>query len=108
MSAVTRVELSFNGTLFATDTTSPFSFAWDTANVADGTYTLTVEACDAAGNTAQSGVTAKLSTRPTFCRRSSPSPYRPMEKIPVTPVTVYISANDNVGVTKTELYIDGY
>lgn len=50
--AVTRVELSVDGTLYATDTTAPYAFSWNTAGYAEGAHTLTLNAFDAAGNSA--------------------------------------------------------
>lgn len=47
---VTKVEIYKNGTLFATDTSSPYSFAWDTTKDANGTYTLQAKAYDSTGN----------------------------------------------------------
>jgi thermitase len=47
---VTRVDLSANGTIVATDATSPFSFSWNSANSANGMVALVATAYDAAGN----------------------------------------------------------
>ncbi len=47
---VTRVEFYANGQLVVTDSLSPFAFSWDTTAKADGAYSLTVQAYDAAGN----------------------------------------------------------
>jgi hypothetical protein len=46
-----------NGTLLATDTTSPYSITMDTTGIADGNYALNVEAYDAAGNSTYSSNT---------------------------------------------------
>ncbi len=46
----TRVEFFAGATLLGSDTTSPYSFAWNTTTVANGTYSLTTKAYDAAGN----------------------------------------------------------
>ena len=51
---VAEVRFILDGTVIGTDATSPYSLDWDTSTVADGTYTLTVAADDAAGNTTQS------------------------------------------------------
>ncbi len=48
--AVVRVELHVNGKKAIEDTQPPFAFAWDTVPLADGSYTLTAYAFDAAGN----------------------------------------------------------
>lgn len=47
---VTQVEFYVDGTLKATDTTSPYSFSWDTTTAANGSHSLTSKAYDAAGN----------------------------------------------------------
>ncbi|MBN1204330.1 MAG: hypothetical protein JXB05_05345 [Myxococcaceae bacterium] len=47
---VTRVEFYAGGTHIGTDTTAPYSISWNTAEVANGTYSLTSRAHDAAGN----------------------------------------------------------
>jgi len=48
---VAKVEFFSGATLLNTDTTSPYSYSWDTTTVTNGTYSLTAEAFDAAGNT---------------------------------------------------------
>jgi hypothetical protein len=47
---VVRVDLSVDGVLLASDTTSPYTFFWDTTKVVNGLHTLTAKAVDAAGN----------------------------------------------------------
>jgi subtilisin family serine protease len=54
---VTRVELLANGKLVGTDTSAPFSFAWDSKTVTNGSATLSVIAYDGAGN---SGLSAPV------------------------------------------------
>ena len=51
---VTRVELRVNGVTVATDTVTPFQFAWSSASIADGAVQLQAAAYDAAGNSAVS------------------------------------------------------
>jgi subtilisin family serine protease len=51
---VSRVEFYSGTTLLGTDTTSPYSFAWNTSAVLNGAYSLTTKAFDAAGNSATS------------------------------------------------------
>jgi hypothetical protein len=52
---VTLVQFVLNGvTLLKEDTTSPYSFSWDTTLEANGTHTLVAFARDAAGNLASS------------------------------------------------------
>src|SRR5438034_902793 len=47
---VTKVEFYLDNVLQFTDTTSPYSWAWDTTTAANGSHTLTTNAYDAAGN----------------------------------------------------------
>jgi hypothetical protein len=46
---VTRVEFYAGSTLIGTDTSAPYSISWTTTGVANGSYTLTSRAFDAAG-----------------------------------------------------------
>ena len=47
---VTSVEIYVDGTLKATDTSTPYNFAWDTTTVPNGSHSLVTKAYDAAGN----------------------------------------------------------
>lgn len=51
---VTRVEFFINGTSRGTDTSAPYSYAWDTNTTPNGSYTLSARAYDAAGNSSAS------------------------------------------------------
>jgi len=53
---VSRVELFVDGSLHSTDTTSPYSFSWNTTTVANGSHSLQTRAYDAAGNVGSSSV----------------------------------------------------
>ncbi len=60
--AVTKVELYNNGILISSDTTAPYSFAWDTTATANGSKILIAKAYDAAGNIGTSaGVSVTVS-----------------------------------------------
>jgi len=47
---VTKVEFYVDGALKSTDTTSPYSYSWDSSSVANGSHSLTAKAYDAALN----------------------------------------------------------
>ena len=47
---VTKVEFYVDGALKITDTTSPYSYSWDSTAVANGSHSLTAKAYDAAHN----------------------------------------------------------
>jgi subtilisin family serine protease len=53
---VERVELYIDGARFATDTTAPYQFYWDSSVNADGSYDLQAVAYDSAGNEGWSDV----------------------------------------------------
>lgn len=52
---VSRVEFYAGSSLIGTDSTAPYSVSWNTTAVANGGYTLTTKAFDAAGNQGTSG-----------------------------------------------------
>lgn len=54
---VTAVRFFVDGVLLGSDTTAPYSMAWDTSGEAEGDHTLTAEADDAAGNVGTSAAT---------------------------------------------------
>jgi thermitase len=104
---VARAELYVNGSKVATDESSPFAFAWDTATYGDGTYTLVAKAYDAAGNVGTSPSVAVSisndSTAPTVTRFNLTAGMT----ISSTRQTVSVSATDNQSVAKISLVIDG-
>jgi hypothetical protein len=57
-SGVAKVEIYIDGTLATTLTASPYTYAWNTATVANGTHSLLSKAYDSAGN---SGTSATVS-----------------------------------------------
>ena len=104
---VNRVQLYANGVLVSTDSSAPYSFAWDTGNVT-GTVNLVAEAFDDADNSATSTVVVTVedvvadSTPPTVSILS------PAAGAMVTgTVQIDISADDNVAVALLQCYVDG-
>lgn len=51
---VSKVEFYVDGMLMSTDTSTPFSYDWETTGVTTGTHLLSAKAYDAAGNVATS------------------------------------------------------
>lgn len=104
---VTRADFYVNGQLAASDSLAPFAFAWDTAGKADGSYTLSVQAYDAAGNRGTSPSVAVTvgndSIAPTIASFSL------TDGMTISPSkqTVSVSATDNQGIAKISLVIDG-
>ncbi len=106
---VTKVEFLVDGRLLATDTTAPYSAAWDTAAAANGAHTLLAKAYDSAGNigsSAEVGVTVtggvEDTTAPTV-NLTSPTTGATVGGT----VTLTATAADDVGVTKVEFFLDG-
>ena len=106
---VVRVDLYVDGVSLATDTSAPYSFAWDTTAVPNGPHTLVAVASDAAGNSGSSStVSVTVSNTPPDTSAPTVAITAPAAGATVsgtTPVTV--GATDNVAVTKVELYVDG-
>ena len=58
--AVSAVKFHIDDQLLVTDTSSPYSYDWDTRLVNDGVHAIKVIAADAAGNTAESGISVSV------------------------------------------------
>lgn len=105
---VNRVQLYANGVLVSTDSSAPYSFAWDTGNVA-GAVNLVAEAFDAANNSATSN-TVVVTVEDVVADAKPPtvSILSPAGSATVTgTVQIDISAEDNVGVAMLQCYVDG-
>jgi thermitase len=111
---VTKVELRVNGALYATDTSGPFGFSWDSTKVANGMATLTAVAYDAAGHSATSApisvnvanATTTIDTAPPVVQIVSPGSGAIKAK---GSVSISTSASDNSGSAQVtqSLYVDG-
>jgi subtilisin family serine protease len=89
--------------LLATDTTSPYSFSWDSTTVASGAHTLFAIATDAAGNTKTSSVINVTvdNVAPTVSLTA------PADGGVISGTTTLIAtASDNVAISKVEFYRD--
>jgi hypothetical protein len=58
---VARVEFYLDNILQSTDTSSPYSWSWNTTSASNGSHTLAAKAYDAAGNTTAASVTVSVS-----------------------------------------------
>jgi hypothetical protein len=127
---VTKVELRVDGTLKGTDTSAPYTFAWDSTADANGAHVIAAQAFDAAGNSESATAAVTTANASGADPTPSPSPTVPPVTPPATPVpatpavsitqpldgstvpvgkTIKIaaSASDDVGVTKVEFYVNG-
>jgi len=101
--AVTRVEFYDGTTLLGTDTTDPYSLAWDTRTTGNGTHSLSVRAYDTASYVGVSpavSVTVNNDVTPPSVAFSSPAAGATVSGT----ITVTTTVSDNVGVTRAELY----
>jgi subtilisin family serine protease len=105
--SVSRVELAVNGTTYATDTSGPYGFSWDSTSVPDGNVTLTAYAYDGSGNYASRSVSVTVqNTADTLGPKVAIS--NPIANAKVTGnVNIQANASDNTRVTSVKLYIDG-
>jgi hypothetical protein len=107
---VARVDFYRGGTLLGSDTTSPFSFAWDTTAEPNNSTSLSARAFDAAGNTATSATVTNINvlnaggvdTQSPTGSITSPA----AGSILSGTATVTASGQDNVGVARIEFYYD--
>ncbi len=103
---MTKVEFYVNGALQSSSTASPYSFSWNTAAAANGVYTLSAKAYDAAGNVGQStNVSVTIFNDTSIPTVSISSPANGATVSGTTSVSA--TASDNVGVTKVEFYVNG-
>jgi hypothetical protein len=114
---VARVDLKVNNTVVASDSSSPFSFAWDSKGVANGMATLTAVARDAAGNvTTSAPISVNVSNSTTTV---APTTDTVAPAVAITNptnggtvhgnVNVTVNASDNSGAAgiSMSLYVDG-
>ncbi|RII27488.1 MAG: hypothetical protein CXR30_15370 [Geobacter sp.] len=103
---VTNVEIYVNGQLLTTEATAPYLFSWDTSGLASGVYNITAKAYDAAGNVGKSvevSVNVVSDSMPPTVSITAPFNNATVSGL----VPVSISADDNIGVSKVELYGNG-
>lgn len=103
--AVTRVEFLVDGVLKNTDTAAPYSFAFDSTTVANGTRVLTAKAYDAANNVGTSAA-VNFTVNNTVSDTTPPTVSASAVGTSGT-ITFSATASDNVGVTNVEFLVDG-
>jgi hypothetical protein len=107
---VTRVEWYLNGACAGTNLSASAAFTWDTTGLANGSYVLQARAYDAAGNV---GISASVTVSV-----QNPLPDLTPPTVQITAPTsgtvlsskttkVYVTATDNLGVTRVDLLVDG-
>ncbi len=103
--AVTKVEFVVDGVLRGSDTTSPYSLAFDSTALTNGGHTLVAKAYDAAGNVGSSTGVAFTVNNTT----GDTTPPTASASVAGTSGTITFSATaaDNVAVTNVEFVVDG-
>ncbi len=106
--AVASVQFQVDGAnVGSADTTSPYSFSWNTTSVSNGSHTLTAVAKDSSGNTATStGVKVTVNntnSTPPAVSISSPSSNATLKAT----VTVSATASDSDGIASVQFQVDG-
>jgi hypothetical protein len=105
---VIKVEFYIDGTLKTTDTSSPYSYSWNTTGLANGAHSIYAKAYDAAGN---AGTAATISvnvsdTTSTAVSATITSPAANSVVGGIVPINV-TTANKSLIYDYTMLYIDG-
>jgi len=105
--AVASVTLMIDGITAATGSTAPFNFAWQTTQAGNGIHNLTATVTDSAGNKASATIAVTVNNlvdiTPPVVNLTSP---KDGDKL-ATNASVSVTASDNLGVTRVELYVDG-
>ena len=106
--AVAKVELWVDGQLRSTDTSSPYSFAWNTTTLADGGHTLVAIAQDATGNRGSSAsvpvsVANQVDVAAPAAFMDSPTAGASLSRN----ATIKARATDDLDVARLEVLMDG-
>ncbi|MBI2100629.1 MAG: hypothetical protein HYT47_01250 [Candidatus Vogelbacteria bacterium] len=109
-SGMREVTLVIDNTLLATDTTSPYSFVWDTTTLPDGSHTIFATAEDQAGN--QTTVSVMVTVNNPVIDNVVPTvaitfPLNNSTVARRLTTTITVSATDNVGVSQVRFYVNG-
>ncbi len=103
---VTNVEFYVDGTLKGNKATSPYSIALDSTTLTNGAHSLIAKAFDAASNSANSA-TVSFTVSNVVAGDTTPPTVSASETGSSGIIALAATANDNVGVTKVEFYVDG-
>jgi hypothetical protein len=103
-SGVSRVEFFLDGVRLGTDTSAPYSYAWNTLTAANGGHILSARATDLYGNVATSTeVSVTVDNAAPSVALTSPA----SGAVVVDRVSIQADATDNQGVTRVDFFVDG-
>ncbi|PKL13194.1 MAG: hypothetical protein CVV50_03690 [Spirochaetae bacterium HGW-Spirochaetae-6] len=101
---VAKVEFFANTTLIAEKTAAPYSFSWNTASAANGSYALKAKASDAAGNTKEHSINITVDNgvdnTPPQVNITAPSAGSTVSGS----VSVSVTVSDDRGVARVEYF----
>ncbi len=104
---IASVSLAVDGSLVATDTTSPFTFSWNTAASSNAGHTLKATVMDTAGNASSASISVTVNNTatpdPPVVSISLPTSSSTVSGI----VTVQVSAASGTGISSVALTVDG-
>lgn len=103
---VAEVRFYVGGTLVATDTTAPYSTAWNSTSVSNGAYTVQATAVDTIGQTASDSLSINVNNvtdMPPTVSITSPAAGSSVSGT----VSIAATATDDLGVASVKFYIDG-
>jgi hypothetical protein len=104
---VSRIEFYVDNVLKNTDASTPYSFALDTTQLANGSHVILAKAYDGAGNTAQAAATVVVNNVVADVIAPVVSITEPAGGARLSGVIeIKASASDANGVSKVEFYID--
>jgi len=105
---VASVQFLLNGhALGQAVTAAPYSFAWDTRNVANGTYTLSAIVTDSAGNTTTLPSETIIVNNPPDTTPPTVTILNPGNNSVRGTIVPWAVASDNIGVTSVQFQLNG-
>ncbi|EPX65154.1 Flagellar hook-length control protein FliK [Cystobacter fuscus DSM 2262] len=106
---ITEVAFLIDGAVVGTDSTPPFTFAWNATAAANGIHTLAARASDAASNaTTSSSITVTVTGGVSDTTAPSVALTSPAANATLAgTVSLTATATDNVGITRVEFLVDG-
>jgi hypothetical protein len=105
---VTSVLVTANGATVGSASAGPYAFSWNTTSVANGSYTLTATARDAAGNTKSTSVSVSVNNNTPDTQAPAVAITSPAGGATLTgTVNIQVAASDNVGVTSVIVAANG-
>ena len=106
---VAKVEFYIDGTLKSTDTTSPYSYSWDTTTISNGTHSLTAKAYDKATpvNIATTAAITVTVNNPDTQAPTAPGNLQAGGTTTSSTTLTWTASTDNVGVTGYQIRRNG-